>query len=95
MPHSDGETCIVLRLRRVVVEDAYVAVPVTDAIMKAAPEPDGNYRIDFPAFVREAVRLSGEPGVDWRDEERNIEPHPTQQPVPEGRVVYDVHRVDD
>jgi hypothetical protein len=91
-----GETCIVLRLRRVIVEDAYVGVPVSDAIMKREPEPDGTYRIDFEAFVREGVRLSADPRVDWRREDDvRTEIHPTQGPVPDGRVVFDVHRVDE
>jgi hypothetical protein len=85
-------TCIVLRLQRTVVEDAYVAVPMTAAIMKQEPEPDGSCRIDFDAFVREAVRLSGSDSVEWAPEQRTIQPHSVQQPVPDGRRVFDVHR---
>jgi hypothetical protein len=87
----------VLRLRRVIVEDAYVGVPVSEAIMKREPEPDGTYRLDFDAFVREGVRLSADPRVDWRGEEvdARVEIHPTQGPVPDGRVVFDVHRTDE
>jgi hypothetical protein len=90
-------TCIVLRLRRVIVEDAYVGVPVSEAIMKREPEPDGTYRLDFDAFVREGIRLSADPRVDWRreDGEPPIEIHPTQGPVPDGRTVFDVHRIDE
>ena len=91
------ETCIVLRLRRVIVEDAYIGVPVTDAIVKAEPEPDGSHRLDFDAFVREAIRLSADRRVDWRreDGEGRVEVHPTQGPVPDGRTVHDVHRLDE
>ena len=92
---AETTTCIVMRLRRVIVEDAYVGVPVTEAIMKAEPEPDGTYRIDFDAFKREAIRLSAHAKVDWRREDATTtDIHPTQGPVPEGRVVYDVHRED-
>jgi hypothetical protein len=85
-------TCIVLRLRRTIVEDVYIGVPVTDAIMKPDPEPDGTYRIDFEAFIREGIRLAADPSAEWRHEtEPHIEIHPTQCPVPEGRTVLDVH----
>jgi len=91
-----GQTCIVMRLRRVIVEDAYVGVPLTEAIMKAEPEPDGSYRIDFEAFKREAIRLSADATVDWRrEDDGQTDIHPTQGPVPEGRVVFDVHRHDE
>jgi hypothetical protein len=86
-----SDTCAVIRLRRTTHEDAYVAVPLTDAVMRTEPEPDGTYRIDFEAFVREAVRLSATPGVDWRAEEESVAMHPLQGPVPEGRTVFDVH----
>ena len=89
---ADEHTCIVLRLRRTIVEDAYVAVPVTDAIMNEQPEPDGSFRVNFDAFVREAVRLSGDASVEWAVEERTTTPHPIQQPIPEGRRAFDVHR---
>ena len=88
---ASEHTCIVLRLQRTIVEDAYVAVPMTSAIMKPEPEPDGTYRIDFDAFVREAIRLSEDETVDWAREQRTVAPHPTQQPVPTGRRVFDVH----
>ena len=85
-------TCIVFHLRRTIVEDAYVAVPITPAIMKKDPEPDGSFRIDFDAFVREAIRLAENYTVDWAPEELTVTPHPVQQPVPAGRRVFDVHR---
>jgi hypothetical protein len=63
---------------------------------KREPEPDGTYRIDFEAFVREGVRLSADPRVDWKREgDARTEVHPTQGPVPDGRVVFDVHRHDE
>jgi len=88
---SNEHTCIVLRLRRTVIEDAYVAVPMTSTIMRSEPEPDGSFRIDFEAFVREAVRLSTDERVEWAVESDSVQPHPTQQPIPDGRRVYDVH----
>jgi len=88
---SSEHTCIVLRLRRTTVEDAYVAVPITPTIMKKEAEPDGSFRVDFDAFVREALRLSQGESVDWGVEEQTATPHPLQQPVPAGRRVLDIH----
>jgi hypothetical protein len=57
---------IMLRVRRVTVEDAYVAVPVTDAIMTS--DKEGAARIYSDAFVAEAVRISVDPRVEWQVE---------------------------
>jgi hypothetical protein len=85
-------TCILLHVRRVTVEDAYVNVPVSGAIMKPEPEPDGTYRIDPDAFVREGIQLAANARVEWRHEgEPTVEPHPTQRPLPDGRVAFDTH----
>ena len=67
-------------------------VPVSGAIMKREPEPDGTYRIDPDAFMREGIQLAANARVEWRREGAStIEPHPTQQPLPEGRVAFDIH----
>jgi hypothetical protein len=92
---TDTHTCIHLRVRRIIHEDAYVAVPVTSAIMKRVPETDGTFRIDGEAFFAEAIRLSASAGVDWQREDLSTVVHPLQMPVPEGRRVFDVHRIDD
>lgn len=78
---------IALRVRRVIYEDAYVAVPVTDAIMKK--KEDGTPGIDFEAFVKEAVRISKDKRVEWKVESSTTEAHPVQQPLPEGRKSFD------
>ena len=80
---------IALHLRRVIYEDAYVAVPVTDAIMK--PNGDGTGTVDYEAFVAEAVKLGEYPGVDWQVEGAHTEAHPVQGPHPEGRRIFDSH----
>ena len=73
-------TCILLHVRRVTVEDAYVNVPVSGAIMKREPELDGTYRIDPDAFMREGIRLAANARVEWRHEgEPTVEPHPMQR----------------
>jgi hypothetical protein len=81
--------CIALRLRRTTREDAYINVPLTDVIMKQ--NEDGAWGIDTDAFVAEAIRLSGNPQVQWQTETCEVEPHPIQCPRPEGRAAYDVH----
>lgn len=86
---NSGATCVSLRLRRTTYEDAYVNVPVTDAILKQ--KENGTYGIDYDAFVAEAIRLSENPSVEWRVEEHCTEPHPVQKPRPEDRQAYDVH----
>ena len=78
---------IVLRLRRVNYEDAYVAVPVTDAIIK--PSDDGKGSIDVEAFIAEAIRIGEDDAVEWKVEERHTEAHPIQTPVPRGRILFD------
>jgi len=82
---------ISLRLRRVVYEDAYVAVPVTDAIMK--PKPDGSMGIDPELLWAEGIRISQDSRVEWQAESAKTEPHPIQMAPPEGR--YQFYAIDD
>jgi hypothetical protein len=84
---------IMLRLRRVTVEDAYVAVPVTGSIL--VPDEEGTLRVNPDAFVTEAIRISGDPRVEWQVESTTTEPHPVQGPLPEGRQSFDAHYADD
>ena len=79
---------IALRLRRVIHEDAYVAIPVTDAIIELGE--DGKGSINFDALVAEAIRLSADPRVEWKTESCQVEPHPTQQPKPDDRYMFDI-----
>ncbi len=83
---------IALRLRRVTYEDAYVAVPVTDAILKR--DDDGEMRLDFDRFVAAAIRIGGDPRVEWRVESSDMEAHPTQMPKPEDRTSFDAYYAD-
>jgi hypothetical protein len=78
---------ILLRVRRVTYEDAYIAVPATDTIMKK--NPDGTASVDFDAFVAEAIRISKDKRVQWEVESSKTEAHPTQQPRPKNRTVLD------
>jgi hypothetical protein len=74
---------IMLRLRRVTTEYAYVNVPVTDAIMKIE-EPGGQASIDFERFAAQGIRYGGDPDVKWIREAQDVTPHPMQTPLPEG-----------
>jgi hypothetical protein len=87
---NDSKTySIALRIRRVTYEDAYVAVPVTDAIMKR--KEDGTMGIDFEKFETEAIRISKDPRVEWQVEESKSEPHQIQQAAPDGRKSFDAY----
>jgi hypothetical protein len=65
---------ISLRLRRVTYEDAYVAVPVTEAIMKKSEGgvlekgEDGHFRIDPEVLWAEGIRISQDNRVEWKIE---------------------------
>lgn len=80
---------IQLRVRRISVEDAYVAVPVTSTIVDA--QPDGSGRINVEAFVAEALRISSDPRVQWQVESTEVSAHPQQGPLPEGRQRFDAY----
>ncbi|HEX6686549.1 MAG TPA: hypothetical protein VF062_27505 [Candidatus Limnocylindrales bacterium] len=67
---------ISVRLRRVTAEEGFVSVPVTEAVMRAEPEPDGSFRLDTKKLFAEAVRLGAD--AAWQVESREIEVHPIQ-----------------
>ncbi len=89
MAEEQKTVSIALRLRRVIFEDAYVAVPVTDAIIQVNEEGRGS--IDFDAFVAEAIQISKDTRVEWKSEEMRTEAHPIQGPVPEDRFLFDAY----
>jgi hypothetical protein len=78
---------LMLRVRRITYEDAYVAVPVTEAIVRQ--REDGTSGIDADAFIAEAIRISQDPRVEWQVESSQVEPHPMQGPKPDGRQSFD------
>ncbi|MEW6712623.1 MAG: hypothetical protein ACOY0R_09205 [Chloroflexota bacterium] len=91
MSDKAGTHSIMLRIRRITYEDAYVAVPVTDALMRK--KEDGSFGLDVDALVVEALRISDDQQVEWQVESSEKEPHPTQKPKPEDRKVHDAfHR---
>jgi hypothetical protein len=78
---------IALRLRRVTYEDAYIAVPVTDAVVR--PKPDGSLGIDPDALWAEGIRIGQDSRVEWQIESSKTEAHPIQQAAPDGRQKFD------
>ena len=78
---------IVVRLRRVIYEDAFVAVPVTGTVMKA--NNDGTGSIDTDTLFAEAIRIGHDNRVEWKAEQESTEVHPLQEPLPEGRARFD------
>jgi len=74
-------------LRRVTYEDAYIAVPVTEAVVK--PKPDGSMGIDPEAIFAEGIRIGQDSRVEWQLESSHTEAHPIQQAAPEGRQKLD------
>ncbi|MEV6756910.1 hypothetical protein [Streptomyces sp. NPDC051214] len=68
---------ISVRLQRTTLEEAYVSVPVTEALMREEPGEDGSYGLDTDKFVAAAIELQG--GADWVPEEQRVTLHPIQQ----------------
>ncbi|WP_405822268.1 hypothetical protein OG241_38775 [Streptomyces sp. NBC_01390] len=71
-----------VRLRRTVVEERYVSVPITDAVMNPDPDEDGARHIDSAKLVAAAIQL-GQDDADWLPEEREVKLHPIQQAPPQ------------
>lgn len=83
-------TAIGFRLRRVICEDAYVAVPVTEAVMKRVK--DGSFMLDVDRVTAEALRMGEDQGVEWRVEHKEgacVSLHPVQNAPPDNRTSFD------
>ena len=72
---------ISVRVRRVTTEEGYVRVPVTDAVMADAREPDGKFHLDGQKVFAEAVKISAVLDT-WTVEDREITVHPVQKAPP-------------
>lgn len=68
---------ISVRLQRTTVEEAYVSVPVTDAVMLREPADDGSFRLDTDKLFAAAVELGSE--ADWLSEGQRTVVHPIQK----------------
>jgi hypothetical protein len=70
-----------VRVRRVTTEEGYVSVPVTDAVMADAPEPDGKFHLDGKKVFAEAVKM-GAVLDSWTVEDQSVIVHPVQKARP-------------
>lgn len=82
-----GTYSIALRVRRTIIQDAYISVPVTEAILNE--QPDGTARINSEALFAEGIRISAHHAVEWQNEALSTDIHPIQQAAPEGRKSFD------
>ncbi|WP_329126806.1 hypothetical protein [Streptomyces sp. NBC_01465] len=77
-----------VRLQRTTVEERYVSVPITNAVMQTEPDEDGAYHLDPEKFSAAAIAL-GQDDTDWSLENRGVTLHPIQkapdrvQPLPD------------
>jgi hypothetical protein len=71
-----------VRLRRTSVEERYVSVLITDAVMQTEPDEGGTYRLDPGKIFAAAIEL-GQDDTDWSSEDREITVHPIQK-APDG-----------
>jgi len=70
---------ISVRLRRTTFEEAFVSVPVSDAVKQDAPDAQGRFSLDGKKVMDAAIQLGGEPATHWIAEgEPMIELHPVQ-----------------
>jgi hypothetical protein len=70
---------ISFRLRRTTHEDAFVSVPVTDAVMQDTPDEQGHRRLDVDKLSRAAISLASDSKIRWRPEgDPILELHPIQ-----------------
>ena len=63
------------------LQEAFVSVPLNNEVINPIPDKDGQHRIDGKKVMEVAVRMGGDPSIQWSIEgEPQIEPHPTQNP---------------
>ncbi|MFC5006626.1 hypothetical protein ACFPIJ_53495 [Dactylosporangium cerinum] len=85
MPPPDATYSIVVRVRRVTTEDAYIRVPVTDAVVAAELDADGHRHLDGGKVMAEARRLAETGAGAWQVQEQAVDLHPVQNTPPDGR----------
>ncbi|MFD8480462.1 hypothetical protein [Kitasatospora sp. NPDC059673] len=81
---------ISVRLQRTTVEEAYVSVPVTDAMMRDEPNEDGSYGIDVTEFYAAALQLGA--AAEWLPEDRSVVVHPIQKAPDHIQQVFDAQQ---
>ncbi|MCL1838937.1 MAG: hypothetical protein FWG47_06460 [Propionibacteriaceae bacterium] len=81
-----GTMSLLLRVRRTITSDAFISVPITNAMM--AEHSDGSSRMDMDLLFADGIAYAAGEGVDWQVEDTVIEVHPIQKPIPEDRIQY-------
>ncbi len=75
---------IQIRIQRIAREEAYVSVPIDDAVL-GPPAPDGSRSLNDNAVFERALALGAESGVVWaKDGPTEIVAHPVQTTKPGG-----------
>jgi hypothetical protein len=70
---------ISIRLRRTIYQEAFVSVPVDDAVKQDAPDAQGRFSLDGDKVMSVAARLGKNPTTHWITEgDPVIEVHPVQ-----------------
>lgn len=72
-------TAIAVRVRRTLVEEIHVFVPVTDEVMDLTDPEKPTFSAQ--AVFDKACEMASETG-DWRWESETVEVHPLQTPIP-------------
>ena len=83
---------VLVRLQRTVVLDAYVSVPVTDALL--VEQADGTARLDTEKLFVAARQQGDDPRVDWQAESADTQIHPVQKPLPDDRASFNPYVAD-
>lgn len=77
----EATVSISVRIKRTVVEEVHVLVPVTDEVIDE--QPDGSGRLNGQRIFEAAVKIGQEQDLAWRREgEPLVEVHPLQTPPP-------------
>ncbi|MFG2692974.1 hypothetical protein [Kitasatospora sp. NPDC048407] len=81
---------ISVRLRRTTVEEAYVSVPVTDAVMQDEPDADGSQHLDAAKVFAVALELGA--SAEWLPEDGRVVVHPIQKAPDHIQPLLDAQR---
>jgi hypothetical protein len=74
---------ISVRLRRTITEEAFVLVPVTEAVKQDKPDEEGRFSLDADKVMNAAINLGSDPATRWKQEGPAIvEVHPIQSAPP-------------
>lgn len=74
---------IILRLRRITIEEAFVSVPVTEELLRQELDERGYRHLDVDKMTKMALSLGRQPETrSMLESEPIVEPHPIQTAPP-------------